>query len=596
MCAVNLDLNRRILIVDDNESIHQDFRKILTPPAADDTLTDDEAALFGAPEGPAPPAPEPYTLDSVYQGQEALAAVRTAVEAGRPYALAFVDVRMPPGWDGIETIPHLWSADPALHIVICSAYSDHSWDELIARLGLSDRLLILKKPFDAVEVRQIAVALTEKWHLARQARLRMDEVESIVSLRTRDLESARVELATARDAAEAANHAKSIFLANMSHEIRTPLTAILGYAENLLDWDLSDGERRSAAQTILRNSEHLLGILNDILDVSKIEAGKFDVECVDCDPRRVAREVIDLMRARARQRDLDLRSRLPQDLPARVQSDPTRLRQILANLVGNAIKFTHAGSVTLEVRFEPLGGEEGTLTFDVADTGIGMTPEQMACVFQPFQQADASTTRQFGGTGLGLFISRRLAQLLGGDVTIVESQPGVGTSLRATAHVRVPAGARDGAAALPAAAQGSGYDREAELSGDGLACRVLLVEDGPDNQRLIAAILRRAGAEVALAPDGRAGLERALAAWRAGTPFDVVLMDIQMPELDGFEATRALRAAGYPHPIIALTANAMNGDAQECLAAGCDDYASKPVRREDLVRQINRCTRARAGA
>jgi signal transduction histidine kinase len=591
MGPVDLALNRRILIVDDNEAIHDDFRKILGQSRQDDSLAEDEAALFGAPDAPAGPS-DGYALDSAFQGQDALAAVQRAVDAGRPYALAFVDVRMPPGWDGVETIPHLWRADPALHIVICSAYSDHSWDELIAKLGLSDRLLILKKPFDAVEVRQIAVALTEKWILARQAKLKVEEVESIVETRTRDLENARVELASARDAAEAANSAKSIFLANMSHEIRTPLTAILGYVENLIHWDLAEDERHSVALTILRNGEHLLTVLNDILDVSKIEAGQLETERVECSPALVAREVADLMRVRAEQRGLELAHEISDGLPERVASDPTRLRQILANLVGNAIKFTHEGSVRLIVRFEPAEPGAGVLSFEVADTGIGMTPEQVARVFQPFQQADSTTTREFGGTGLGLYISRRLAQLLGGDVSVVETRPGCGTRLRATVAVQIPSpstGAPAPATDQPPAAAPEGSD---DSKPPRLAGRVLLVEDGADNQRLIEAILCRAGAEVALAHNGKVGLQRAMEAWKSGSPFDVILMDMQMPIMDGYEATRALRAAGYPLPVIALTAHAMRGDSQKCIDAGCDDYTPKPIRRGELIRKIHAHMRA----
>lgn len=586
MTSIDLTPNRRILVVDDNEAIHADFRKSLSRPLTDASFADDEAALFGTRQLTSV-SQVAYAIDSAFQGQEALEMVKVATQSNQPYALAFIDVRMPPGWDGIETIPHLWGADPALHIVICSAYSDHSWDDLVTKLGLSDRLLILKKPFDTVEVRQAAAALTEKWNLARQAQLKMHQVESLIQARTRDLESARADLALARDAAEAASHAKSTFLANISHELRTPLTAILGFTENLLDWELADRERRDAAETILRNGEHLLSLLNDILDVSKIEAGKLVIESVECCPMDIAREVGDLLRPRAEQKGLTLDVLSDGDIPHRVTSDPTRLRQMLANLTSNAVKFTQHGGVRIEARFDCEGGD-GLLSFDVMDTGIGMTPEQAELLFQPFQQADVATTRQYGGTGLGLYICRRLARMLGGDVAIIESELGRGSRFRGTVRVRPVQNNTDNATSKPATFNCNKQNGSTSSAPIGLKGRLLLVEDSVDNQRLIAAILTRAGFELVLAENGRIALECVSNVQHVGARFDVILMDMQMPEMDGYEATRHLRASGYSGPIIALTANAMCDDARKCLDAGCDEYVSKPIHRNDLISKIVR--------
>jgi len=397
---------------------------------------------------------------------------------------------------------------------------------------------------------------------------------------------------SAMQQAEAATRSKSEFLANMSHEIRTPMTAILGFTETMLDPDLSDSDRLNAVYTIRRNGEHLLQIINDILDISKIEAGKLDVERMSCAPTQVVAEVKSLMQVRADAKNLPFSIEYDGPIPETIESDPTRLKQILVNLIGNAIKFTETGEVKLVIRL--IDGAGGPcMQFDVLDTGMGMTPEQVGRLFQAFSQADASTTRKFGGTGLGLNISKRLAQMLGGDIT-VESRPGEGSRFRATIMV----GSMDGVNMLDNPMMATLAKPEAaatpEADADKLNARILLAEDGPDNQRLIAYLLKKAGASVTVVENGQRAVDVALAACKPGRsddppqPFDVILMDMQMPVKDGYEATGFLRQKGYTGPIIALTAHAMAGDRQKCLAAGCDDYATKPVNRKRLIAVIRK--------
>ena len=390
-----------------------------------------------------------------------------------------------------------------------------------------------------------------------------------------------------RDMSEAreANRVKSEFIANMSHEIRTPMTAILGYADLLLDAKTTAEERRTHIQTIRRNGDHLLSILNDVLDISKIEAGRMTFEAVPCSPSAIIGDVASTMRVRAKEKGLSLDVQYATAIPETIESDPTRLRQVLVNLVSNAVKFTGRGGVRIVVRCQELSAG-GTLTFEIVDTGIGMSDSQMTRVFEPFVQADSSTTRNFGGTGLGLAICRRLSLMLGGDL-VVESQPGHGSTFRLTIRTGMLAGVRmferweeAGDSIQPPEANPE------EQSHGRLACHVLLVEDGPDNQLLVATHLRRAGARVTIVENGRLALERATASWRGGVPFDVILMDMQMPEMDGYEATRALRACGYDWPVVALTAHAMAGDRLKCLAAGCCGYLTKPVSRQGLIAAV----------
>ncbi len=382
--------------------------------------------------------------------------------------------------------------------------------------------------------------------------------------------------------AEQASIAKSEFLANMSHEIRTPMTAILGFAEMLRtegDPAKAPHQRLEAIETIQRNGDYLLRLINDILDLSKIEAGKLDAEFTTCSPGQVLDEVVELMRVRADAKGLPLHLEYDGDLPEAIRCDPLRLRQILINLVGNAIRFTETGSVRIVARLLRFAARSALLQVDVIDTGIGLTAQQAMRLFRPFSQADSSTTRKFGGTGLGLTISKRLAEILGGDITF-ESDPGKGS----TFSVTVETGDLDGVRMLARPAKAMALAVPEPTAGNTapavrIAGRVMLAEDGIDNQRLVRFILKKAGAEVSVADNGQIALDEALAARDRGDPFDLILMDMQMPVMDGYEATRTLRAVGYTGVIIALTAHAMAGDEAKCREAGCDAYLTKPIDR-----------------
>ena len=393
------------------------------------------------------------------------------------------------------------------------------------------------------------------------------------------------ELHKAKDAADAANRANSAFLANMSHEIRTPMTAILGYADLMLSENVGRTTREHVA-VIKRNGEHLLNVIGDILDLSKIEAEKLQIEPTRCSPVQVVAEVASLMRTQAAAKQLNLKTELAQPLPETVLTDPLRLRQVLVNLVGNAIKFTDQGEVRIAVRLTSDSGRS-RLCFDVTDTGIGMSEEQVGKLFKPFSQVDNSSTRKFGGTGLGLCISKHLAEALGGSIE-VRSEPGKGS----TFSVMIDPGPLDGTHMIQNA-QEALLDRLPSATAATpdkivLHGRILLAEDGLDNQRLIAMLLRNAGAHVTAVENGQLAVEAALAAREAGEPFDVILMDMQMPVMDGYEATRQLRKQGYTGPIVALTAHAMAEDCQKCLDAGCNDYLPKPFQHRALLKMAAR--------
>jgi signal transduction histidine kinase/ActR/RegA family two-component response regulator len=386
----------------------------------------------------------------------------------------------------------------------------------------------------------------------------------------------------AKEQAERANNAKSEFLANMSHEIRTPMTAILGFADLLNDaeYQADAARRRDAVRTIKEHGNALLTIINDILDLSKIEAGKMTVERIDTDPSHITRDVCALLQMRARAKGIALDVEIAPGVPSSIASDPIRVRQIILNLVGNAIKFTEEGGVRVLLRSET----NNRLAIEVQDTGIGLTPQQMSGLFGAFTQADSSTTRKFGGTGLGLRISKSLAQMLGGDIT-VRSEFGKGCTFTALIGSEAVHARRD--------AERSPRGMHSAASIEGM--HLLVAEDGADNRRLLAHYLKKAGAAVQFVENGRQAVE-AIASGPAAPPFDAVLMDMQMPIMDGYEATRELRRRGCTLPIIALTAHAMTGDEAKCLAAGCSGYASKPIQRETLISTIATLTARRAAA
>ncbi|KAA3614049.1 MAG: response regulator [Calditrichaeota bacterium] len=711
----------RILIVDDNEEIHNDFKAILMKPSSahtDEKTRELENELFGPDETVVVKSDTDdieYQIDDAFQGKEAVRLMEKAAEEGNPYSLVFMDVRMPPGIDGIQTSQIIWQKFPFTEIVICTAFSDYSWDEIVNCFGKTDKLLFIKKPFDTTSIKQTALTLTTKWHLQQESSHHIENLEDEVAERTKQLNDMVEELKKQKERAEQATKAKGQFLANMSHEIRTPLNGIMGMTDLLLETELDD-EQLEYAETIKTSSNSFVTIINDILDFSKIEAGKLEIENIRFEIRNMVEGMGEMLKLAAADKNLEFATLIQGNVPRFVKGDPGRLKQILINLTNNAIKFTQSGEIVVEVSVQ-----DGMLLFSVSDTGIGISDAKIQKLFKPFSQADTSTTRKFGGTGLGLSISKHLAELMGGEIGVKSSldhgstfwfttplTPDTESRVETVPHIPDISGTRVLVASdlhvsrrilsiyleswnchttitdsiesaieevragnyqivlvnfedvenalvlaekinavsngpkislifytnngqpneprklkkagyhaylskpvkekhlIHAIAKSIGIEVSQSASDDSAfitkyvideeiasKINILIAEDNLVNQKLATKMLEKAG----LRSDVVANGYEAVTAYQENN-YDLIFMDCQMPEMDGYEATAAIRDLesndnNDPIPIIALTAQTLKGDREACIAAGMQDYLSKPVNKESLLQMVDKWVRFR---
>ncbi len=426
-----------------------------------------------------------------------------------------------------------------------------------------------------------------RWHWIQAVAEKNPSAETIAWLGTctdiQDRKNSEKKLIEAQKSAEAASQAKTQFLANMSHEIRTPLSAIMGFTELMLEPQVSNEEKTENLLVVQRNSQQLLKIVDEILDISKVEAGRLEIEKVETDLIDLLSNVQSLLRVTAEGKGIVLSLQVRDKIPDRVWTDANRLRQILINIIGNAVKFTHEGSVQVYASYGMDANGASQLQVRVKDTGIGLDAETTTKLFTPFLQADSSTTRMYGGTGLGLALSRNLARAMGGDIWLEHTEIGKGS----TFTIEINAEPTDNAEWVkaedffPSSSGNAGFSPVPKKDLEG--AKILLVEDAEDNQMLISHFLSRAGAEIDTAANGEDGVDMALK-----NDYAVVLMDIQMPRLDGYQATTKLRQAGYKKPIIALTAHALREERDKAMRIGCNGHLTKPINRGELIESLKK--------
>jgi signal transduction histidine kinase len=589
----NQDFNKsyRILVIDDNRAIHEDFRKILCPPAADTAaLGEAEAKLFDEPTRARQSAV--FEIDSAYQGEEGLERVRQSLQSGRPYAMAIVDVRMPPGWDGIETTQKLWEVDSDLQVVICSAYSDYSWDEIIARLGNSDRLLFLKKPFDTVEILQLANALTEKWRLIRQVRNQMADLERIIRERTQQLQATNdrllVEIAEHRESEERLKHvleelrdtqqrviqqerlrALGGMASGIAHDFNNALVGILGLSELLLHHpeSLDDKQKiKRYAEMINTSAKDAGEIVNRLREFYRHREGREVFETVALN--QLVEDAISLTQpmwktqAEAKSISITLQKDL-QNVPP-VAGHAGELREVLTNLIFNAVDaMPRGGTIVIRTRYD---GSQ--VTIEVGDTGTGMTDEVRQRCLEPF-----FTTKGSHGTGLGLSMVYGIVQRHGGTIDI-NSEVGKGS----TFIIRIPHQSAKPQSVLPT--------RPMKVPQH---LHVLVVDDEVITRKIIGEYLKNDGHIVEVADSGRDGLER----FHNGQ-FDLVVVDRAMPDMSGDQVAVAIRSAYPGMPVIMLTGfGAMMKDANEKPTA-VDLVVAKPVTIDELRAAVTEAVGLRA--
>jgi len=528
-----MDYIHRILLVDDENAMHDIYQRVITE-VFDNCL-----------------------VDSVFDGKNGLAKVQQSIVEKTPYSLAIVDMRMP-GWDGLKTIQLFWEKDPDIQIVLCTAYSDYSWEEVNNILGQGGDFLILKKPYNNIELAQLIANQTKKWELNRFFQKEMELKES--------------ELLETSKLVNIAQQSKKDFLAMISHELRTPLNGILGMTSLLTDTKLNSNQK-DIVETILNSGENLLTIVNDILDFSNIRLGKLKIEERPCDLKKNTEELAETLASTIEKKDLKIIFEYDKTVPRYVLGDLGRIRQVLINLANNAIKFTEKGFIKISIRAKYIVDDKAIFTFTVEDTGMGIPKEKIDLIFDEFYQINSSTTREYGGLGLGLSVCKQIVDKLNGSIVVSNRREG-GAKFEVSFPLKLVSPKSFVSMEIKKAKNNiiTSNDNESLT----VQYKVLVVENDLVNQKVARKLIEKMNNHVDVAVNG----QRAIDMFRE-EDYDFIFMDLFMPVMGGFEATaeiRKIKKVNRPLiPIIAMTAEAGEGVMENCLVSGMNDYITKPI-------------------
>ncbi len=555
---------RNILVIDDSAEIHNDFEKIFRKPIDTQELDSIMEDLFDEPSSPAGGARQfNYNLEHAYQGKQGVELAEAAVRANRPFALAFVDMRMPPGWNGLKTIEHLWKVDSQVQVVICTAYSDYSLEEITAAVGNTDKLLILKKPFDMMEVAQITAALSEKWVLSLRAEWKMEQLSGMVDSKTLELQQATDRIKRLAVEAETASVLKSEFLSKMSHDMRTPINGIIGMSGLLLESQVPP-DVREYTEIIYESSSILLSLLNAVIDFSQLESGRMTMECVDFDLITAVDELLDMLAFRAHEKNIELAYLVRPGVPSLVRGDPARIRQVLLNLVGNAVEFTHRGEIIIRLSLAEEDESSVTIRFEISDTGIGIPVKQQQRLLERFDQQLEPDGEGTGTKGLGLSLSHRLVSMMGGQIGL-ESEEEKGTTVWFTAVFE-----KNRRSSYPSARKTASLDGK----------RVLLVDSSATARRILRIQIESWGCRCAEAADAEQGLAMLASAVNENTPYDIALIYMRLSDMDGIMMGRAVKfdPTISQTPLVLLTLSGSGDEIHKARDLGFAAYLTKPVK------------------
>lgn len=563
-----MDKKRRILIVDDNAAIHNDFKKILSNPDNDDELTRMEGILFNRHADYGQNVYH-YVIDDAYQGEEAYQMVKKADLEKFPYSLIFMDVRMPPGMDGMLTIERIWSEFPDIEMVICSAYSDYSWSKILEKFGPTDKLVFVRKPFNIIVIKQMALSLVTKWDIARNNRQYTRHLENLVKERTAELEKLLGNMTSLKEKAEQSDRLKSAFLSNMSHEIRSPMNAIMGFTDLLGKDGISEAKRNKYLSCIRSSGRSLMNLINDILCIARIEAGVLDINTEKFSLNHMMNELKEIFEFEVEnsfKSNLRIEFEFGCEYDLMIESDSERIKQIIINLFTNAFKFTDEGVIRVGYALE-----DGIVRFYVSDTGIGIPESDFELIFMRFKQSEVNRDLNPAGTGIGLTISKTLSELLGGRIW-VESESGAGSTFQFTVPL-VRADADD------VIRSGSEQKEKENFNNK----TILVAEDEEVNFLLVKEMLESFRLNVLWAKNGAEAVEL----FRKNSDIGVILMDLRMPVMNGANATRIIKDINSNVPVIAVTAYAMKEETQKFGNLGFDDFLIKPLITADLFSKLS---------